>query len=364
LTSWRAEGNLFGTHLMTFGLPRQEILRECFPDILANIDSEQFAQLFAASGALYCDPLSRSSRSRYISARQFVEKAIELLPELHSISGLALSKCNDLEGGKKEKRAPREGLRSSRGTGTSKSSLRGHDAWYERAKERLEEWTAPGARQAEKMAVNSYIASVKAICSTCTCGNHPYRCSSVAACQTIITLAYLLGELVFDDDLCLSRLGLRHLYEMVFQYRLPLEGGITIPAILYLSNKLENPARDFELGFSDRFEIYLILFSGFEYPNKSYSAVAQRISAISRNGLYCYVDLLREPFQSFQEASRIHIGRGAIHTSGRTYDMILDQDEGKFHHDHSSTGEGFPETAVHPRAKALIEENITLRFWY
>lgn len=38
------------------------------------------------------------------------------------------------------------------------------------------------------------------------------------------------------------------------------------------------------------------------------------------------MDLLREPYQSYESASRIHIGRGPIHIEARNYPAVFDQD--------------------------------------
>lgn len=63
-------------------------------------------------------------------------------------------------------------------------------------------------------------------------------------------------------------------------------------------------------------------------PNSNWSPVLKpKISAVAYGGLYCYVDILREPYQSYVDASRTHIGRGTINIGDKTYPALFDQDE-------------------------------------
>lgn len=72
----------------------------------------------------------------------------------------------------------------------------------------------PGEDCMKRNHVELHKTVVEEIQSGYTCGHHPYRCSTVTVCYTLITLVCLLDDLIFEDELSLSRLGVRHRYEI------------------------------------------------------------------------------------------------------------------------------------------------------
>lgn len=65
-----------------------------------------------------------------------------------------------------------------------------------------------------------------------------------------------------------------------------------------------------------------------------------------------------QSYQSYASASRIHIGRGTIHTDARNYLAVFDQDE-----DRLLQLNDIVKPPRDPMARSLVDENITVRFW-
>jgi hypothetical protein len=347
---WQSHGRLADSLLSTYRIKRREIVEETFPGLLSSVTPRSFAQLLAASGYLLSNGYHYS---RYTSAKAFIEHAVDTLPELQSVYTLAVSESNTL-GGVLSKSKMEPFSKRAPNNGPHLASEEEIDDLVKAAALRAEEDSE--ATKARETAVLLYAHAVDQIQASCTCGNHPYRCVEMAACQCIISLAFILGELVFDDDLSLSRQGLRYLYDKLFESRISKDPTSIIAALLgFPTFHGGSPV----VVSGERLDLYLRIFSGFERSDNHYLAVSQKISAMARSGIYCYVDFLRDPFQSFSDASRVHIGRGSIHTLARMYDMVLDQDEEYL----LRYKEEIPK-AVEPMAKSLIEESIDLRFWY
>lgn len=345
---WHHEGHPADSHLLTSGLHRDSIIEECFGDFLKNVRIEGSAQLLATCAYIYYDSLRSSG---YSSPEEIIERVAELLPELRFLSTRAVSELNGLR-----RSTVHEVDLSVRKT---VSPLPRPSFNFEKSRMRLTEWKLSGREEMETRCVELHRTAVEKIQSECTCGHHPYRCSMVTVCYTLITLAYFLGELIFEDELSLSRLGIRHLYEKMFETRASYESAGTIRAYLFLSSSPNVYGVDLGTDFSDVFQLYFYLFSGFNHSGRYDSTVKPKISAMSANGLYCFMDLLREPYQSYASASRIHIGRGTIHTDARNYPAVFDQDEDRLLHLNDIV-----KPPRDPMARSLVDENITLRFWF
>ena len=203
------------------------------------------------------------------------------------------------------------------------------------------------------------IDAVAAIQKECHCRNHPYRCSTIAACYILVVLAYILRGTIEDSKIAISRLGFRYLYERIFEARIPKSGTANIRAYMLLSDRPDVASTDLGIPFASQFEILVRLFSGFGAQEEISIPLQPKISAMSSNGIYCYVNVLREPYSSYRESSRIHVGSECIQTTARTYAMMLDQDE-----DRMLRYNDLVASPKSPMARSLVEENITLRFYY
>lgn len=164
-----------------------------------------------------------------------------------------------------------------------------------------------------------------------------------------------------DDNLSPSRLGIQDIYGRLLHDNIERDDAGSIRALLFLSEKSVVTGRDLGTEFADLFEIYLRLFSGYGRTIRYIDETKPKISAVSDGGLYCYVDFLRSPTQSYGKASRVHVGRGAIQISNRTYPTVLDQDADQIsEHYFLSSSPNF----LYHRWKAMVTEHITLHYWY
>ncbi|KAF2802170.1 uncharacterized protein BDZ99DRAFT_483181 [Mytilinidion resinicola] len=118
--------------------------------------------------------------------------------------------------------------------------------------------------------------------------------------------------------------------------------------------------RDFTSGgYGTRMSVYLDLFGGYHSVGRSLSEVHEdgKASAMSSGGFYCYLEYLRNPFQSDIQCGMIHVGRGSIQLEGRNYSRVHDGND-------KPLERKAPKAIAKPRARALVEENISLKCWY
>jgi len=115
----------------------------------------QFATLFSAAAPFYCQ--SRLA-SRYPNPEMFVQRAILSIPELSPITDLLLLKAREM----------------------TNVDLSVASDLYIRTRDEI-----------------SLLRKVP----------------GTTACETIIVLAFLLGETIFDDDINITTLGMRALYD-------------------------------------------------------------------------------------------------------------------------------------------------------
>jgi hypothetical protein len=87
-----------------------------------------------------------------------------------------------------------------------------------------------------------------------------------------------------------------------------------------------NQGRAVVTEFADLFEVYLRLFSGYGRTTRYVIETKPKVSVVSDGGLYCCVDFLRDPAQSYGQASCVDIGRGTTQINNRIYPTVLDQD--------------------------------------
>ena len=344
-----SHGRLADSLLSTYRIERREIVEETFPGLLSSVTPRSFAQLLAASGYLLSNCYTHS---RYTSAKAFIEHAVDTLPELQSVYTLAMSESNTL-GGVLSKPKTEPFSRRGPNNGPHLASEEEIDDMVKAGALRAEEVSE--ATKARETAVLLYAHAVDQIQASCTCGNHPYRCVEMAACQCIISLAFILGELVFDDDLSLSRQGLRYLYDKLFESRISKDPASIMAALLVFPTVLGG-SRVIVSG--ERLDLYLRIFSGFERSDNHYLAVSQKISAMARSGIYCYVDFLEilfSPSQMHQESiSAVAPFKPLL--GCMTWFLTRMRSILRYK-------EEIPK-AVEPMAKSLIEESIDLRFWY
>ncbi|MCJ1439383.1 hypothetical protein MMC27_008777 [Xylographa pallens] len=342
---WHTEGYSSDSHLVTSRQHQSVIIQECFGKDFMTFTGESLAQMLAASAVLY----SGSSRSwGYNTPEDFVNKAITSIPELSALASSALSEIEKVKG-EVAQLSPE----------SSEILLRNPFMPDKYSRFIAQEGRKDDADIHGVCASTLYKAAMSRIKALCDCGHHPHRCSKVTACSTIIILAYFLGNLVMDDELTMSRLGLGHVYETLFEASIDFESVGALRSYLMLSNAPGMCGNDIGTDFADSFQLYLHLFSGYTQSSYYSSTIRARTSAMAYNGLYCYIDLLREPYQTYENASRIHIGRGSIHTTARVYPIIVDQDDDRLYR---STYDYKPPDI--PMARALVDENVTLRFWY
>ena len=164
-----------------------------------------------------------------------------------------------------------------------------------------------------------------------------------------------------DDDISLSRRGIKVLHDRIALYQIHFDTSIaTIRERMLLSRPgTGDISTEIYSTYTDKFEMLITLFSGFPAQETHQYHMRTRISALASNGIYCYVNLLREPFSSWHQASRIHLGRGCIQTASRTYTKVLDADE-----DRLLSYRDTIKPPKSPLARAIVDENATLRFHY
>lgn len=164
-----------------------------------------------------------------------------------------------------------------------------------------------------------------------------------------------------DDTVAPSRLGIQDIFGQLLHDSIKRDDAGSVRALLFLSGKATILGRELGTEFADLFEIYLRLFSGYGRTTKYIAETKSKVSAVTEGGLYCYVDFIRDPCQSYGQASRVHVGRGTIQLNNRTYPTVLDQDADQVLWLCLPTSLS---ESINQSWKALVNEHITLRFWY
>lgn len=307
---------------ITGRLGRDTMIRDSFDhvsEILTPFGSctKWFSKMFASAAAIYCR--SRLA-SRYPSTDDFILRAALSIPELAPILKELISESHKLTGRARDSMRTEEGVPFSREISITKTA---RDQYY--------------------------VAYANM--------EHMQNAPSGVACETIIILSFLLGEIVFDDNVNLTTLGMRSLYTKVHSSvgrgpknntsllkkdehtmshirmarhgndhetnKIKNRGESQIQRRLFVVDTLEHTnERFFEL-----FDLFVILFTGFPAPYSSDGITTNDrsyTSAICYGGLYFYLDILRNLSDNYETSSSIHIGRGGIQSSDQMYKSVLD----------------------------------------
>ena len=309
---------------------------------------EAFARLFASCALIYYNCRDTQYLKGYRKPREVIEKFADILPELAPFALKAILEAEHVL------------VSATQQTHDSLKGVRGKvtpirfclvEANFRRTG--IQELHDSARQQLQKL---------------CKCGHHPFRCSTVVTIYTTIVTANLFTNAVLDDEyeLNLSRLGVRHLHEEIFERSYPADKIESVAACLFTGMTLSKV--DTRTDFCELFKTYIRLFTGYPPSISCTRKTRPKISAMSYGGIYCYVDFLRDPFQTELECGRVHVGRGAISLNNRTYDIVHDQDvdlsnENNTAHSETLQAPDFNSAAQH-QAQAFVCEAVTLRFWY
>ncbi|KAF2495454.1 hypothetical protein BU16DRAFT_618260 [Lophium mytilinum] len=209
--------------------------------------------------------------------------------------------------------------------------------------------------------------SGKCLHEECRPGQHGRRdCRAVSLFFTLVLIADLFTNAAFDDDeeseICLSHTGVDLFHNTVTSVlaecgEFPVEGLIllTKASHKYSRRILEGLPEDPRLlNDASLFGTHFELLSGFQAsPSNLFSRGG--ISAMSSSGFVCYVDFLRDPFQSELDCGPVHIARGSIQWEDRTYRMVED---GRSSKSSRPCPTGVKTVAQH-QARALVEDKST-----
>ena len=357
LHSWAQDGHPEASGLLDTKYPLDQVIRGVFchatEDVLTDTTNTRhvaFANVLAVSGWVY---FALAKESRYSSPEQFVNEATGILPELAPLKSTALrlivSMRRDIEEASASVHAvpafepDYEGRRGP--SSFELLNLSGGCSGRFELDHRVVEWFA------KKVFDN--------IGESCSCEYfHCCLFSQRPSYMTPIVLAHLLIGVICDDSLHLSRQGVLSLLEIVqpSSHRNWREDGMHMSVGDFLSISGDWKPEALVGTVPDpfiRLQRVLSLFSGREVQHRPGA------SAISSDGLYCYFDILRQPVSSFQDAARIHVGRGSIRLNNRPYTFVRDQEEGRL-----QPGSRISTMPENLECRALVDEGVTLRFWY
>jgi len=346
LNSWAQDGHPEGSGLLDTKHPLDQVIRGAFchatEQVLTDTTNTRhvtFANVLAVSGWVY---FALARESRYSSPEQFVNEATGILPELAALKTTALplvaSMRRDIEEASASVHATPafepdyEGRR-----GPSLFELRNLSVG------------CSGRFELDQRVVEWFLKKVfDNIGEPCSCEYH-HCClfSQSFSYMTPIVLAHLLIGVICDDSLHLSTQGVVSLHKI-------LERSLSVREFLSISGDCK--PTEFARRVPDpfiRLQRVLSLFSGRVVQHR------RGASAISSDGLYCYFDILRQPVSSFQDAARIHVGRGSIRSNSRPYTFVRDQEKGRLQPE-----SGISTMSENLECRALVDEGVMLRFWY
>lgn len=311
-----------------------------------------FARLFSAAAVFYCHG---RLASRYRQPEDFIQQAVLSIPELRPVHGILL--------------------------------------------------------QEAKNPIDLGSAAVKYWAALQDLGRIQNGTDSLA-CETIIVLAFLLGETFLDDSLQPTTFGIRHLFVKLSKASLVAKerthDEITLEEVAKFDSQkfkgtnyvaeqaalLEPVARpiqfkthDYDVrgiqrrlfceetfehnngNFIRLFDILILLFTGFPLNRRDKSEVdSHYTSAVWSGGVYCYLDVLRNLSDEYQQASTIHVGRGCIQSSNQVYDMVLDPEQPPIWEESFITRDVPPALLNFHVEKISVEglvgEHIVLTFYY
>lgn len=310
-----------------------------------------FARLFSAAAVFYCHG---RLASRYRQPEDFIQQAVLSIPELRPVHGILLQEAkNPIDLGS---------------------------------------------------AAVKYWAALQDL-------RHIQNGTDSLACETIIVLAFLLGETFLDDSLQPTTFGIRHLFVRLSKASLVAkerthdeitleefakldshkfkgtnyvaeQAALLEPVVRRIHQNHNYDVRSIQRrlfceetfehnngNFIRLFDILILLFTGFPLNRRDKSEVdSHYTSAIWSGGVYCYLDVLRNLSDEYQQASTIHVGRGCIQSSNQVYDMVLDPEQPPIWEDSFITRDVPPALLNFHVEKIAVEglvgEHIVLTFCY
>jgi hypothetical protein len=190
-------------------------------------------------------------------------------------------------------------------------------------------WLSAGPKSklsAEARNISEYLAALgllHRICGCPKCYSDRYlekertrtprmTCFAVMA-EVVVMIAYLEANVIFDGQICPTRLGLLELYDSAS--RNVGHTGSAEEVLLRLT-------RGTDLSVDERLSVYLRLYSE---PNENFQFETNR-SAISDGKVYCYIDALRALTDVDYQSSLVHVGSGCIEYSSRLRSVVYDQE--------------------------------------
>ncbi|EQB58800.1 hypothetical protein CGLO_00877 [Colletotrichum gloeosporioides Cg-14] len=177
-----------------------------------------------------------------------------------------------------------------------------------------------------------------------------------------IRLAYALSNVILDEPLHPTRIGLRRFFQNRDR------------DFRYLITGYTRTATETEQYIDPEWTVvdYIGLFSGWmseetwKVPSKEKKILSGTFQnlATSREGIYCYYQYLADPFQSYQDAKKVHIGRGTVLVGRRhhIYREIWSPDRSDMMPFYDNLFCGIP---VATSARLMVDESISgLKVWY